>query len=64
MKKLIIDVDVGTDDYLALLYLINLEKSGEVKILGVVCTSGNTILDHVVTHVVRLLESVNRTDVS
>lgn len=63
-KRIIIDVDAGTDDYLALLLLLHAEKNGNVKIEAICCSMGNTSLENVVKNVVRLLETVGRTDVS
>lgn len=63
-KRVIIDVDVGTDDYLALLLLLYAEKNGEIKIEAIFCSMGNTSVENVVKNVIRLLEIVGRTDVS
>ncbi|XP_072383356.1 pyrimidine-specific ribonucleoside hydrolase RihA-like [Diabrotica undecimpunctata] len=63
MRRVILDVDVGTDDYMALLHLLHAQNRGEIKIEGIVCTSGNTDLDHVVVNTVRLLELIGRTDI-
>ncbi|KAJ8971881.1 hypothetical protein NQ314_000494 [Rhamnusium bicolor] len=64
IKRAIIDLDMGTDDYLALLILLHAEKIGELKIEAIVCSMGNTTVQNVVRNVVRLLEIVGRTDVS
>lgn len=63
-KKVIIDVDAGTDDYLALLLLLYAEKKGELNIEAIFCSMGNTSIENVAKNVVRLLEVVGRTDVS
>lgn len=62
-KRVIIDLDMGTDDYLALLMLLHAEKQQEVKIEGITCCMGNASLDDVAKNVVRLLEIEKRTDV-
>ncbi|XP_018577544.1 uncharacterized protein LOC108915879 [Anoplophora glabripennis] len=62
-KRIIIDVDAGTDDYLALLLLLYGERNGKVKIEAICCSMGNTSLENVVKNVVRLLETVGRTDI-
>ena len=62
--RVVVDVDVGTDDYLALLVLLHADGRGDIKIEGIVCTAGNTSLVNVCVYVVRLLETVGRTDVS
>ncbi|XP_023026570.1 nucleoside hydrolase [Leptinotarsa decemlineata] len=63
MRRIIVDLDVGTDDYLALLMLLNAERNNELKIEGIVCSMGNTIVENVVNNVVRLLQIVDRTDI-
>ncbi|KAG5896290.1 hypothetical protein JTB14_008846 [Gonioctena quinquepunctata] len=63
MRKIIVDVDAGTDDYMALLILLNADKNKELKIEAIVCSMGNTSLENVVINVVRLLEIVGRTDI-
>lgn len=64
MRRVIVDVDVGSDDYLALLILLYAEKLGEVKVEAITCTSGNTNIHNVMKNTVRLLEHAGRTDVS
>lgn len=62
-KRVIIDLDMGSDDYLALLLLLHAEKLKEVKIEAITCCYGNTSVDNVVKNVIRLLEIEGRTDV-
>lgn len=62
-RRIIVDVDAGTDDFMALIYLIHADNKNKVKIEGIVCSHGNTELDHVVVNVVRLLELLHRTDI-
>jgi inosine-uridine nucleoside N-ribohydrolase len=61
--RVILDVDVGTDDYMAMLVLLEADRLRQVKIEAVVCSMGNTTIDNVCVNVVRLLELVGRTDI-
>ena len=63
-KHVIVDVDVGSDDAMALLVLFYAERKGLIKIEAICCTMGNTSVENVCKNVVRLLETVGRTDVS
>jgi purine nucleosidase len=58
--KLIIDVDTGIDDALALLYVL---ASPEAELLAVTCTSGNVEAGQVAENTLALLELCGRTDV-
>lgn len=42
MRRILADVDTGIDDMLALIYLAGLHKLGEVDLVGVSTTAGNT----------------------
>lgn len=63
-QRVILDVDVGTDDAIALLLFLFAETVGLVKLEAITCTHGNTAIDNVATNVLRLLEAAQRTDVS
>ena len=52
-RKVILDVDTGIDDALALLLAAN---SPEIEILGVTCVAGNVTLDHVTRNTLAVLE--------
>lgn len=52
-NKVILDVDTGIDDALALLLAIH---SPELEILGVTCVAGNVTLDHVTRNTLAVLE--------
>jgi purine nucleosidase len=52
-NKVILDVDTGIDDALALLLAAN---SPELEILGVTCVAGNVTLDHVTRNTLSVLE--------
>ncbi len=58
--KLIIDVDTGIDDALALLYVL---ASPEAELLAVTCTSGNVEAGQVARNTVALLDLAGRSDV-
>jgi inosine-uridine nucleoside N-ribohydrolase len=60
----LLDVDTGTDDALALLLLLAADAVGEVKLLGISCVAGNTTLDNVCRNTLRILRAANRLDVS
>jgi purine nucleosidase len=58
--KLIIDVDTGIDDALALLYLL---ASPEAELVAVTCTSGNVEAGQVAENTLALLDMVGRSDI-
>jgi purine nucleosidase len=58
--KLIIDVDTGIDDALALLYAV---ASTEAELLAVTCTSGNVEAGQVAQNTIALLDLAGRSDV-
>jgi purine nucleosidase len=58
--KLIIDVDTGIDDALALLYVL---ASPEAELLAVTCTSGNVEAGQVAENTIGLLDLAGRSDV-
>ncbi|XP_052123603.1 pyrimidine-specific ribonucleoside hydrolase RihA-like [Frankliniella occidentalis] len=62
-RPVVVDVDTGTDDALALLLLLAADAVGEVKLLAVTCTAGNTLQQHAVRNTLRLLRAANRLDV-
>lgn len=63
-RLVLVDVDTGTDDALALLLLLAADQVGEVKLLGITCVAGNTSLANVCRNTLRLLRAANRLDVS
>lgn len=63
-KRVVVDIDAGTDDAFALLILLHAEKIGQIKIEAIICSMGNASVENVCRNVVRLLEILNRTDVS
>ena len=58
--KLIIDVDTGIDDALALLYVL---ASPEAELLGMTCTSGNIEAGQVAQNTLALLDMCGRPDI-
>uniref|UniRef100_A0A8C5MSY2 Inosine/uridine-preferring nucleoside hydrolase domain-containing protein n=1 Tax=Leptobrachium leishanense TaxID=445787 RepID=A0A8C5MSY2_9ANUR len=59
-KKLLIDVDCGTDDAQAIMMAIS---APNVKIMGITCVGGNTSLDNVCKNVLRVLKVCDRSDI-
>ena len=57
---IIIDVDTGVDDALAILYAC---ASPELDLRGITCVAGNTLLNDVVANTCALLAMAGRTDV-
>jgi hypothetical protein len=62
--KVIVDVDAGVDDAMALLLLLAADKQKDIEILGITCCHGNTSVYNVCINVLRLLEAAGRSDVS
>jgi purine nucleosidase len=58
--KLIIDVDTGIDDALALLYVL---ASPEAELLAVTCTSGNVEAGQVAENTIALLDLCGQSDI-
>ena len=58
--KVIIDVDTGIDDALALLYAV---ASPEAELLAVTCTSGNVEAGQVAANTIALLDLAGRSDI-
>lgn len=59
-RKLILDLDTGIDDALALAYAL---ASDEVELIGVTCTYGNVLVEQSVRNTLAILELFGRTDV-
>src|SRR5579859_1034052 len=55
-RKVVLDVDTGIDDALALLLALN---SPELEIVGVTCVAGNVTIDHVTRNTLAVLELAN-----
>lgn len=63
-RNVIVDLDAGSDDAVALLLLLTSEINLNFKVIGVTCTTGNTDVDYVCANVLRTLETIERQDVS
>lgn len=59
-KKLILDVDTGVDDAMAIMMAI---AAPDVEILGITCCHGNTPLENVLKNTLRVLKVCNRLDI-
>ncbi|XP_058816421.1 nucleoside hydrolase-like [Topomyia yanbarensis] len=62
-RRVIVDVDVGTDDAWALLLLLKCEKKFNFKVEAISCTHGNTDVNNAARNVLRILAAIGRTDV-
>lgn len=62
--KVIVDVDAGVDDTMALLLLLAADSQKDIEILGITCCHGNTSVNNVCINILRLLEAAGRSDVS
>lgn len=56
-RKLIVDVDAGTDDAWALFMLLRAMQCGWCDIVAITCVHGNTSVDNVVRNVLRVLKT-------
>ena len=52
--KIVLDVDTGTDDALAILYAVS---HPDLDVLGISCVAGNSGLDQVVTNTAKVLDA-------
>ncbi len=60
MPKVILDMDVGVDDSLAILLAL---RSPELEILGITAVAGNAPLENTANNVLRVLEAAGRTEI-
>lgn len=60
MEKIILDVDTGIDDALAILYAI---ESKRLDILGITTVNGNVPLDFVTKNTLKILQLADRRDI-
>lgn len=63
MKYLILDVDTGVDDALAILYALGLEREGALKLAGVTCAFGNVAVKTAVRNSRAILDFLGRSDI-
>jgi inosine-uridine nucleoside N-ribohydrolase len=59
-KPIVMDVDTGTDDALAILYAV---RHADLKLLGISCVAGNVNLDHVVINTCKVLDAAGAGDI-
>lgn len=65
MKYVIFDTDMGGDDAWALQLLLKAEKECKIaKVLAITTAYGNTDLTNAIKNTYRVLDDLNRTDVS
>ena len=60
MTAILLDVDTGTDDALAILYAI---AHPDLEVLGITCVAGNAGLEQVVTNTLKVLDAAGATDI-
>lgn len=58
--KILLDVDTGIDDAMALLYAIG---HPDLDVVGISCVAGNANLDHVVANTLRVLDAAGAPDI-
>jgi pyrimidine-specific ribonucleoside hydrolase len=59
-RPIVMDVDTGTDDALAILHAV---CHPDLKLLGISCVAGNVILDHVVINTCKVLDAAGAGDI-
>lgn len=64
-KYIIFDTDMGCDDAWALQMVLKAEKElNNVKLLAITTVDGNTDTENIIKNTYRVLDGLNRTDVS
>jgi pyrimidine-specific ribonucleoside hydrolase len=58
--KIVLDVDTGTDDALAILYAV---RHPNLDLLGISCVAGNSGLDQVITNTAKVLDAAGAGDI-
>lgn len=59
-RPILLDVDTGTDDALAILYAV---RHPDLDVLGISCVAGNTPVDHVVINTHKILDAAGAPDI-
>jgi pyrimidine-specific ribonucleoside hydrolase len=59
-RRIVMDVDTGTDDALAILYAL---AHPDIEVLGISCVAGNVALDQVVINTCKVLDAAGAGDV-
>ena len=60
MKPIIIDVDTGTDDALAILYAV---RHPDLDVRGISCVIGNVSVDQAVINTCKVLDAASAADI-
>jgi inosine-uridine nucleoside N-ribohydrolase len=55
-RPILLDVDTGTDDALAILYAV---RHPDLEVLGISCVTGNSSVEQVVTNTLRVLDAAD-----
>ena len=55
-RPILLDVDTGTDDALAILYAV---RHPDLNVLGISCVAGNSSVDQVVTNTLKVLDAAS-----
>lgn len=64
-KHVIFDTDMGCDDAWALQMILKAEKNlKKLKVLAITLVNGNTTIDNALKNTYRILDGLDRTDVS
>ena len=63
MKKLIVDLDTGIDDAMALVQGLYAHRTGKAQILAITAVQGNATMKDVVRNTYRILELCGASDV-
>lgn len=65
VNYVIFDTDMGCDDAWALQMILKAEKNlSNIKLLAITAVNGNTTLENVIKNTYRILDGLDRTDVS
>jgi pyrimidine-specific ribonucleoside hydrolase len=59
-RRIVLDVDTGTDDALAILYAV---RHPDIDILGISCVLGNAEVDQVVINTCKVLDAADAADI-
>ena len=60
MKKIILDVDPGHDDAIAIMFAA---ASKEIEILGITCVAGNSTLENTSNNALKICTFIDRQDI-
>jgi pyrimidine-specific ribonucleoside hydrolase len=60
MPRIVMDVDTGTDDALAILYAV---RHPDLEVLGISCVTGNVSVDQIVINTCKVLDAAGAADI-